>query len=161
MRLLGAFLLLASFLSAGNKAIVTKLWEAGKPYDLSKTLVAIGSIESNFGSVKINLSDPSCGITHIHLRYFMIKYGIEDTPLNRNRVCQRLIDNDDLAIAESVFVLVKAKDRFCTKYGCTKEQWLKVWGFYNAGNNYNSPRGQAYAKKVKKRIREIEAALKD
>lgn len=133
----------------------TKLVEAGKPYDLSKTLLAIAKVESNFGQVKINLADPSCGVTHIHLKYFLKRYKIKDTQFNRNLACQRLVNNDNLAIAESVAILNYWKSRLCGKWGCTSSQWDRVWGAYNAGNNYDSKAGKAYARKIRKTIKEM------
>lgn len=132
-----------------------KLIEAGKPYDLSKTLLAIAIQESNLGQVKVNLQDPSCGVTMIHLKYFLKRYKIKDTPFNRNLACQRLIDNDDLAISESVVILNYWKSRLCGKWGCTSSQWIKVWSAYNAGNNYTSKQGNAYALKIKKIIKSL------
>ena len=144
-----ALALSAVAFAGGKEELIKRLYIAGRPYDLGKTLIAIAKAESNLGQVKINLQDPSCGITMIHLKFFLKKYKIKDTPFKRNYACQKLVDNDDLAIAEALAILNYAKDRFCSKWGCTKEQWLKVWGYYNAGNNYNGKQGRAYALKIK------------
>lgn len=132
-----------------------KLIEAGKPFDLSLTLLAIAKVESNFGQVKVNLQDPSCGVTMIHLKFFLKRYSIKDTALNRNIVCQRLMNSDDLAIAESVAILTFWKTKLCGKWGCTSKQWEQIWGAYNAGSRYDSDAGVAYSKKVKKAIAEL------
>lgn len=151
MKKIGLFLLALSLSSSTEykKELIKKLWIAGEPYNLSKTLVAIAKQESNLGQVKVNLQDPSCGVTMIHIKYFLKRHNIKDTSFNRNLACQRLISNDDLAISEAINILEYAKTRLCGKWGCTKEQWLKVWGYYNAGNNYNSKAGRAYANKIK------------
>lgn len=151
--LLITFLLSLTF-SFGND-LKLKLIEAGKPFDLSLTLLAIAKVESNFGQVKVNLQDPSCGVTMIHLKFFLKRYGIKDSPLNRNIVCQRLVNNDDLSIAESVAILTFWKTKLCGKWGCTSKQWEQIWGAYNAGSRYNSQAGVAYAKKIRKAIYDL------
>lgn len=145
--------IIVNMLYAGE--IKEKLFEAGKPYDLGYTLLAIAKVESNYGQVKININDPSCGITHIHLKYFLKKYNIKDTPFNRNLACQRLVDSDDLSISESIAILTYWKSRLCGRWGCTKSQWDRVWSAYNAGNNYESKAGKAYASKIRKIIKEL------
>ena len=150
------FLLALPILLLGNQQpLVERLLEAGKPYDLGLTLLAIAKVESNFGQVKVNLQDPSCGITMIHLKFFLHRYKWKDTPLNRNIACQKLIDDPDLAIAETLALLNFWKAKFCTIYGCTSEQYLKVWGAYNAGYSYASKSGTAYALKIKSTIRRL------
>lgn len=133
----------------------TKLIEAGKPYDLSLTLLAIAKVESNYGQVKVNLQDPSCGVTMVHLKFFLKRYNIEDTPLKRNFACQRLMNNDDLAIAEAVAILTYWKTKLCGKWGCTSSEWENVWGAYNAGKRYDGKAGVAYSKKIRKVIKEL------
>ena len=155
MKKLALFILLASIGQCLGSDLEQKLIAAGKPYDLSKTLVAIAIQESNLGQVKVNLQDPSCGVTMVHLKYFLKRYKIKDTSFNRNLACQRLIDNDDLAISESVVILNYWKSRLCGKWGCTSSQWMKVWSAYNSGNNYNGKQGKAYALKIKKIIKSL------
>lgn len=135
--------------------LIKKLALAGEPYDLSYTLIAIARVESNFGQVKINLQDPSCGVTMIHLKFYIKKLGIKDTPFNRNLVCSRLIENDDASIAEAVAILTYAKKRFCGKYGCTKAQWRNIWGYYNAGERYAGKAGREYSSKIEKFIKKL------
>lgn len=133
------------------KNLKKKLFEAGKPYDLSYTLQAIVLIESGSFEkpIKVNLQDPSAGITHIHIKYFLKRHNIKDTPYSRNRVAQALIDNDDLAIAEAIAILEFWKDRFCTRWGCTANQWGNVFAAYNGGYNYKSKKPREYAKKIR------------
>ena len=133
------------------KNLKKKLFEVGKPYDLSYTLQAIVLVESGSFEkpIKVNLQDPSAGITHIHIKYFLKRHNIKDTPYSRNRVTQALIDNDDLAIAEAIANLEFWKDRFCTRWGCTANQWDNVWAAYNGGYNYKSKKAREYAKKIR------------
>ena len=133
--------------------LISKLIEAGKPCGLSRTLLAIAKVESNFGQVKINLQDPSCGVTMIHVRYFLKRYNIKDEPFRRNMACQQLTENDDLAIAEAVAILEFWKTKHCGKWGCKSNEWAKVWASYNAGNNWDSKAGRAYALKIKNAIK--------
>lgn len=147
--------LLACLTLAGEgdrEALIAKLVEAGKPYGLSKTLIAIAKVESNFGQVKVNLQDPSCGVMMIHLKHFLKRYNIEDTPFKRNLACMQLIKNDELAIAEAVAILEFWKTKHCGKWGCKAEEWLKVWASYNAGYRWDSKAGRAYALKIKQII---------
>ena len=129
-----------------------KLIEAGKPYNLSLTLLAIAKVESNFGEVKVNIQDPSAGVMMIHVKHFITKHNIKDTNLNRNKVAQLLIDNDDLSIAEAVSILEFWKSKYCGRWGCSKQQWLKVWASYNCGYRINTPKCSSYAFKIQKQI---------
>lgn len=138
-----------------DKALENKLIKAGKPYDLSYTLRAIVEVESSGGKYKINLQDPSCGVTMIHLKFFLKRHNIRPTNFNLNKGCQVLVDNDELAIAEAVDILMFWKDKFCYKWGCTSKQWDKVWAAYNGGYNYNSKKAREYAKKIRKTILKI------
>lgn len=141
--------------SQAEKLLEGKLKRLGEPYGLSKTLVAIAKLESNMGKVKVNMQDPSCGVTMIHLKFFLKRYNIVDNSFNRNKACQQLIDNDELAIAESIVVLEYWKTRFCKKWGCKVSEWRKVWAAYNAGNSWNSKSGKAYADKIETIIKDL------
>lgn len=152
MKKLLLLLCLSVTLLLANEELVKKLEKLGQPYGLSKSLVAIAKVESNFGAIRVNLQDPSCGVTMIHLKFFLKRYNIPDTSFHRNKACQQLINNDELAIAESIVILEYWKTKFCKKWGCTISEWEKVWAAYNAGNNYNSKSGKAYAKKIKEAI---------
>lgn len=162
-RLLFVFVILVTFYpmivqANNNKSISNeastlkrKLFEAGKPYDLSYTLQAIVLVESGSFEkpIKVNIQDPSAGITHIHIKYFLKRHNIKDTPYNRNRAIQILIDNDDLAIAEAIANLEFWKDRFCNRWGCTKKQFEKVLSSYNCGYNNQTNKCKNYAKKIR------------
>lgn len=128
-----------------------KLFEAGKPYGLSYTLQAIVLVESGSFEkpIKVNIQDPSAGITHIHIKYFLKRHNIKDTPYNRNRAMQVLIDNDDLAIAEAIANLEFWKDKYCGKWGCTKKQFERVLSSYNCGYKNTTQKCKNYAKKVR------------
>lgn len=138
-----------------SKPLMEKLAEVGKPYDLSYTLQAIVEVESSGGKYKVNLQDPSCGITMIHIEYFLKRNKIKDTPFYRNRACQALINDDDLAIGEAIAILLFWKNKFCSVWGCTSKQWHNVWAAYNGGYNYRDPAPQKYARKIRKKIAEL------
>ena len=112
-----------------------KIIKAALPYDLAYTLLAIVEVETGTGLLRVNLQDPSCGVTMIHIKYYMQRYKLKDTPFNRNYHCQKLIDNDDLAISEALSVLNFWKARFCNKWGCTSEQYTRLYSAYNTGYN--------------------------
>ena len=136
------------------KELAYRLWEAGKPYDLSLTLLAIASVESRFGKVKVNLKDPSCGVTMIHITYFLKRNNLPINSFTKNRACQDLMDNDDLAIAEAVAILQYWKSKLCSRWGCSADQWLQVWARYNG----KGERAEAYAKKVKAEVQRLKSS---
>lgn len=147
-----ALLLFSTLLGREVAELQAKLIEAGKPYNLSLTLLAIAKVESNFGEVKVNIQDPSAGVMMIHVKHFITKHNIKDTNLNRNKVAQLLIDNDDLSIAEAVSILEFWKSKYCGRWGCSKQQWLQVWASYNCGYRINTPKCERYALKIQKTI---------
>lgn len=151
------FLPLALF---GDNSLIAKLMEAGKPYDLGLTLVAIVEEESGFGRYKVNLQDPSCGLTMIHLKYFLVRNKIADNDFNRNKACQDLINDDELAIAEAIAVLMFWKNKFCNQWGCSSKQWLNVWSAYNGGYNYKSKKAREYANRIKNRISSLKKKMR-
>lgn len=160
MKKLAIWLILSVTLLLANDALIYKLEKLGQPYGLSKSLVAIAKVESDFGKTKINLQDPSCGVTMIHLKFFLKRYNIQDTSFNRNKACQQLINNDELSIAESIVILEYWKTRYCKKWGCTASEWEKVWASYNCGNNTKTAKCTAYAKKIKEAIVEYSKTKK-
>lgn len=123
------------------------------PYNLNLTVKAIAWVESNMGQYNVNIGDPSCGITHIHLKFFMKAHEIKDTSFNRNLTCQKLLDNDELAIAAAIENLLYWKSIFCKNKVCTNAQYQKVVKAYNVGFNINSAKATEYWKKVQREIK--------
>lgn len=79
-------------------------YERSDPHNYGYTLAAISYAESRAGLWNINLQDPSAGYYHVTLDKVLTRMGWEDTPFNRNRAAQALIDDpilsSDLAIEE-------------------------------------------------------------
>lgn len=138
-----------------GKKLREKLIKAGKPYGLSYTLQAIVLVESGEfdNPIKINLQDPSAGVTHIHLKYFLKRHDIADNSYFRNRAAQVLINNDELAIAEAIANLEYWKDRYCGRWGCTADQFERVLRSYNCGYKNSTDKCKRYARNIREKIR--------
>lgn len=120
-----------------------------KPFGLDKEIRAIIKIESDNGLYPINLQDPACGITHIHLKTFFRRHGLKDTPFNRNKWCSLLIKNPDLAVANAIEELLFWQKQFC-KGKCNSTQHKNMIKAYNAGWNYKGAKAQEYYNKFEK-----------
>ncbi|RTI48602.1 hypothetical protein C3I27_04060 [Campylobacter jejuni] len=120
-----------------------KLYQMGKPYDLGLTLIAIGWEESRLGEYPVNIQDPSCGITHIHLKTYMKMNNLQDTPFLRNKYCSQLIDNPALAIQTSINLLLYWKDYH-------KGDYSKMIKSYNAG--FKTEQGKRYYTKIQRTV---------
>lgn len=121
-----------------------------KPFGLEREIRAIIKIESNNGAYPINLQDPACGVTHIHLKTFFRRHGLKDTPFNRNKWCSLLVQNNDLAIANAIEELVFWQKQFCRNGKCSATQHKNMIKAYNAGWNYKSTKAEEYYKKFEK-----------
>ena len=126
-----------------------------KSFGLEKTIRTIIRIESNDGQYMVNLNDPSCGISHIHLKTYLKRHNIKDTPFNRNKHCQELINNPKLAIANAIEEILFWKSVHCSKSGCDIVQYQNVVKSYNAGWNYSSKKANEYYKRFKKVYKEL------
>lgn len=115
----------------------------GKPYDLGFTLVAIGWEESRLGQYPVNIQDPSCGVTHIHLKTYIRMNNLQDTPFLRNKYCSQLIDNSALSIQTSIELLLYWRNYH-------KGDYAKMVKSYNAGFKVNQ--GERYYQKIRKTI---------
>lgn len=118
----------------------------GYPKDIGFTLAAIVWKESSAGLWKINISDPSAGIAHNHLKYSLIRLGIKDTSFNRNVLAQRLVDNNQLSLSLAVEEIEYWFDRH-------NGNWQKTRASYNQGNHWASQNGTKYSKDVLDRLR--------
>jgi hypothetical protein len=121
-----------------------------EPYDFGYTLAAIALKESNAGKWKINIQDPSGGLYHVTLDKVLSIKDWEDTPFNRNRAMQLLVNDDKLAARIAVEELQMWKD-------VNAGDWLSTWASYNHGwNGPNTERGQAYAEDIRQLIQKIQ-----
>lgn len=109
--------------------------------EIALTMIAIAWQESRLGLVNINLHDPSCGLMHVHIRYYLIQNKIKDMPLNRNKYCSILIDDIVLNIDFGLQVF----NRFLRHY---KGDYHKAIKAYNAGYNINSKQADIYLKSI-------------
>lgn len=160
MRIIFILLLLSNFTFSGafvyDEAFLNNLSKKlAKPFDFEQTIRTIIKIESNDGKYLVNLADPSCGLTHININTYLKRHNIKDTSFNRNKSCQDLINNPQLAIANALEELLFWKEQHCSPYGCTKKEFQKVIKSYNAGWNYNSPKANEYLEKFTKAKEEI------
>lgn len=138
------------FLTDSQIEAVRFSYEYGKPYDLAYTLSAIALKESNGGKWKINLQDPSGGLYHVTVDKAVRELGYEDTPFNRNRAVQALVDDDNLAAKIAVQEILFWRD-------AVAGSWLDTWASYNHGwNGKNTERGKAYAEDIQKIIQQIQ-----
>lgn len=134
--------------------IDTLVKKLAKPFDLERTIRTIIKIESNDGEYLVNLSDPSCGITHININTYLRRHNILNTSFNRNKACQKLINNPKLAIANAIEELLFWKQYHC-KTTCNKEQYKNVIKSYNAGYSYTSNQAKEYYDKFFKAYKHI------
>lgn len=80
--------------------------ELATPYDLSETIKTLIYIESRNGLYPVNLNDPACGVTHIHIKTYMKRHKIKDTNFNRNKACSDLINSPEWAILNALQELI-------------------------------------------------------
>lgn len=134
-------------MSNKQKAVLKKSFNLGQPFDFGYTLAAIAWVESNAGKYMINIQDPSFGIYHNNINSVMGRHpDYKDTPFQRNKVAQMLIEDIDFSAAEALAELEYWKNIHGSK------RWSKIWASYNGGFNYNGVKPTRYAKKIKKRI---------
>lgn len=122
----------------------------GSANDLSYTMAAIASIESEGGLNIINIASKDFGIWQNNIVSVLKRHNLKDTKANRNRFASKLVMDKDFAAKESIdelkyWISVHGRD------------WAKVWGSYNNGWSFNSKRGRGYASKITKKIKEIKA----
>lgn len=99
--------------------------------DYALTLVSIAWQESRGSSWPVNLQDPSCGPFHNKVTNVMTREDIRDTPLNRNIVCGRLINDLDFAIKHAMLE-IQVWER---KHG--SKNWRAILASYNGGHRGN------------------------
>ena len=103
----------------------------GEPAGYGYTLAAIAEIESRYGEMVINLSDPSCGIYHILLKSIVTRTGMKDSGWNRSRLCDRLIRDRDFA-ASAALLELQYWEKYWRAKGVT-HVWSHTVASYNGG----------------------------
>lgn len=154
------FLILVSALNA--ESIEHKIDKLSSPFGLSNIIKAIAKAESDMGRYKINLMDKpygSCGLTHINLKTFMDRHKIKPTNFNINKACMDLINNNELAISNTIEELVYWQEQICNSK-CSKADMLYVYSAYNSGWNYKGKAGLEYAKKIDYLVKQYERNMK-
>ena len=141
-----------------QRSIMYRVAELAHSFDLSYTVVAIAWQESNLGKYTVNLQDPSCGITHKRVDYYLKSKGLKDTPFMRNKICSELLTDVELSVAIAIEDLEYWKV-YHKRRKIKKDELLEyMWRSYNAGYKVNSKAAKNYAKSIKARI---EALKKD
>lgn len=141
--------LILSLLQANEEEYRAKIIELATPFNLSDTILAIAKVESDMGKYMINLQDPSCGLTHININTYIRRHKVPNTAFNRNKICQDLVNDVELAISNSIEELLFWKSQFCPK-NMTNKCYRQMIRAYNGGWNYNSKKAKAYEIKVLK-----------
>lgn len=131
-----------------------------KPYDFADTIKTLIYIESRNGLYPVNLSDPSCGVTHININTYMKRHKLKDTSFNRNKACSDLINSPEWAILNAIEELSFWKQIHCGKYKCTNAQYRNIIKSYNTGWNYKGKKAQEYWEKFKQAHKEINKSIK-
>lgn len=133
-----------------QKELIRYLYEKGKTFGFSKTLVVIAWKESSFGIQLTNdrgeWSGGPLGLSYWHtaIRHFNTE---QPSPSQIYYVEQRLKEDIDFAIKHAVIHLRRGIDKF-------GNNWMKIWAFYNGGNkHWDSPMAKAYAKDFNKKVR--------
>jgi hypothetical protein len=133
-----------------QKNNILMAYTKSKEFDLGYTMAAIMWQESLGGKYKVNLQDPSCGAFHNNINTIMARHSIENTSFNRNRICQMLIDNTDIALAEAITEI---------QYWLHERNgsFIEAWASYNGGWKMN----KSYAENIRKKIVFLKKIIKD
>lgn len=126
---------------------IHKSYEAGKVKDMSYSLAAIVWKESSAGRYMVNLQDPSAGPFMITVDNALVYLKWKDTPFNRNRAAQMLIEDFHLSAEFAMINLQFWKDQ----YG---ENWFRIWQGYNGGYS-KSAASEKYAHDIARKIQKI------
>lgn len=116
----------------------------GEPHNLSETMVAIAMQESNLGKWNIALGEESFGPFHVRLNHVIKDLGWKNTPFNRNRAAQMMLDNPIYAGQLAIRELLWWQNYH-------KGSWSKATSSYNGGHAGNPD----YTNKIRGHIRTI------
>jgi|SRR5690554_738443 len=132
-------------LSGQQQSILHLSASLGEPHNLSETMVAIAMKESNLGKWNIALGENSFGPWHVRVIHAVKDLGWKNTPFNRNRAAQMMLDNPIYSGGLAVRELVWWRDYH-------KGDWAKAVRGYNSGH---SGGGQGYLKDIRQNIHKI------
>lgn len=127
-----------------QQSVVNLSYSLGEPYDLGETMVAIALQESELGRYNISLVDPSAGYHHVLVAHALKDLGWSDTPYNRNRVVQKMLDNPVWSSGLAIRELRWWKDHH-------NGDWRKMLAGYNGGHAGND----SYAEKVAQHVHHV------
>lgn len=122
--------------------------EHSKDTGFSYTLMAIAIKESKLGQYMINLDTKDFGLYQANIKTVLNRQNIKDTIWNRNVFASKLVSDFHFATQNAIAELM-----FWQKVH--KNDWMKVWGSYNAGYKYNSKEAREYSKEIASIIREL------
>lgn len=138
-------------LSQKQISVIKQACIKGLPDNLCLTMVSIAWAESDLGRYNINLQDPAAGWYNIKISTAIKRLTphIRNTPFNRNRVAQWLVDSPNLAGNLAI-----AELKFWLKYW--HNNWFKAVGSYNGGYSSN----RKYARDIARRVRFLRKHIK-
>ena len=137
-----------------QKQVLQYSYEQGKPFNLGYTLAAIAWVESKAGKYRINLQDQSAGVYHCTIDQAIKRLpNLTDSNYDRNRIAQTLIDDDKLASAIAIEMLLEWKH--------IRPNWSDVVASYHGGSNYRSNRAQNYLQLIRNRIEVLRLYIKE
>lgn len=144
-------ILMSSFGVAGEckltdhqRSVVDFSYSYGKGYDLGYTMVAIAMRESDLGRWNINLQDPSAGPWHVTLDKGLKALGWRNTPLNRNKVAQKMMEDYHFSAKLALDTILWWKNY-------RKGDWRGAVSGYNGGHKGNP----SYVKIIINNIKKI------
>lgn len=134
-------------LSTQQVNVLHKAYQAGVEKDMSYSLAAIAWKESSAGRYTINLQDPSAGVFMVSIDNAINYIKWKNTPFNRNRIAQMLIQDFELSAEFAMINLQFWKDQ----YG---ENWRLIWRRYNGGYS-NSEASKKYSADIARKVQKI------
>lgn len=131
-------------LSNRQVEVLHQAFQAGAPKDMSYSLAAIAWKESSAGRYLMNLQDPSAGVFMVTIENAIGYLKWKDTPFNRNRMAQLLMEDFDLA---AEFAMINLQF-WVDQYG---NDWRTIWKRYNGGYS-DSERSVKYSRDIARKI---------
>lgn len=134
-------------LSDNQVQVLHDSFEAGAVKDMSYSLAAIAWKESSAGRYLMNLQDPSAGVFMVTVDNAMGYIKWKDTPFNRNRMAQKLVEDFELS---AEFAMINLQF-WVDQYG---NDWRTIWRRYNGGYS-DSARAIKYSQDIAAKIQVI------
>jgi hypothetical protein len=117
--------------------VAEKLFYACKKYNFSYTCVAIGLVESQWGTYLINDRTGDYGVTGINIIWYFRDHNLKYSYWKAQRLKTQLVKNDNFAIAETLNKLRYWSKRY-------NNDFKEIWAHYNGGTKGN----YKYASKI-------------